>query len=400
MQATSHNRVRWFSGLVVRGTDGRMSPRLLFPVVILLALSSLTCAACGGRIVVANDQFTVGGHRIWINGANTPWNSWNDFGGRFDYSWWDAKFQVLRDNGINAARVWITCNGEVGIVIDRNGQVSGATQAHWNDLDSLFQIARRHQIYVMATLMSFDHLRNYHPNYQSWRNWISSDSNIDSYVNSYLVPFVKRYADTPYLWSIDLMNEPDWVCENADNGRISWDRLQSYFARSARAIHESSSILVTVGIASLKYSSDTRAGLQGDKVSDRALQAKVHHSGARLDFYSVHYYDWIGDLWGNAFYMSPADYKMPTDKPNLIGEMPAAGTKNHTTTEDYEGAYQNGWQGAMGWTSDSADANLAQLGPATRTFRDNHAQLVYPQAPAGALAQPPSTIIDAGHGLH
>jgi hypothetical protein len=351
------------------------------PALVLLlhlGLASPVRAADEDRIVIANGQFMVGARRIWINGANTPWNNWNDFGRSFSESWWDAEFQRLHDHGINATRIWITCNGEVGILIERDGQISGATPEHWNDLDHLFQIAAKHRVYVMATLMSFDHFKNSHAGSRRWRNWIARDQNIDSYVDTYLIPFLQRYGKSPWLWSIDLMNEPDWVYENADNGRVPWERLQSYFARAARAIHDHSSVLVTVGLAMLKYNSDTGATCRGNQVSDRALQAQLNDPGARLDFYASHYYDWNGKIWGKAVEMSPAAYQLPTDKPSLLGEIPAKGTAGHTTTEDYESAFQNGWQGAMGWTSNGVDAmgSLEQLGPATRAFRDHHAALV------------------------
>jgi hypothetical protein len=357
-------------------------------LILLLALASPVRAVESDRIVIANGEFMVGERRIWINGANTPWKNWNDFGGSFSESWWDAEFQRLRDQGINATRIWITCNGEVGILIDQGGQVSGATPAHWHDLDRLFEIAAKHRIYVMATLMSFDHLKNGHASSRRWRNWIACDRNVDSYVGTYLLPFLQRYGKSPWLWSIDLMNEPDWVYENADNGRVPWERLQSYFARAARAIHDHSPVLVTVGLAMLKYHSDTGAGCQGNQVSDRALQAQVNHPGARLDFYSPHYYDWNGDHWGKACAMSPAAYRLPTDKPSLLGEIPARGTAGRTTAENYESAFQHGWQGAMAWTSNGVDANgsLEQLGPATRAFRDRHPTLI----DVGPVFEPPA----------
>ncbi len=366
------NLIRIFRGR--RGGAG-----LFFAVLLLLpALASPIRAGDGDRITISNGQFMAGDHRIWINGANTPWNSWDDFGGNFDAAWWDGHFQALRDARINGTRVWITCSGDVGILIDPDGRVSGATPAHWNDLDRLFQIAAKHQIHVMATLMSFDNMKSGNSNAQRWRNWIARDKNIDSYVDAYLIPFLDRYGKSPWLWSIDLMNEPEWVHENAENGRVPWERLQSYFARAARAIHSHGAVLVTVGFAMLKYNSDTGAGCQGNKVSDRALRAQADDPGARLDFYTTHYYDWNGEIWGNAPALSPGAYKLPTGKPAVLGEMPARGTSGHTTTEDYENAFRNGWQGVMGWTSNGVDENgsLAQLGPATRAFRNHHPALV------------------------
>ena len=374
---------------MLRTPSPRNNPPRRELALLLLGLTALFAAvhpaqaALGDRIMVAEAQFRAGVDRIWINGANTPWHSWNDFGGSFDPAWWDAHFQSLHAAGINATRVWITCNGEVGIQIDSAGQVRGATSAHWNDLDRLFEIARRHRIYVMATLLSFDHFKDSHPGYDRWRQWLRRDDTIDSFIEHYLVPFVHRYRDNPYLWSIDLMNEPDWVHENADNGRFPWTRLQSYFARGARAIHANSGILVTVGIAMPKYNSDSTQGAVGNMIGDVALRAQLNDPDARVDFYSVHYYDWIGKFSGNLFYQNPAAAGLPTDKPNLFGEMPANGTKGHTTAEDYEGAYRNGWQGAMGWTSNGVDDNgsLRQLAPATEAFRDHHRAIVLPGEP-------------------
>ena len=350
-------------------------------VAVLAAGSALAAAARAAeadRITIADGQFVAGGHRIWINGANTPWHSWNDFGGKLDEAWWDNHLRAERENGINAIRVWITCNGNTGIAIDGNGVVTGATPAHWRDLDRLFRLLARHRIHVMATLMSFDHFKETNAYHRRWRNWIASDQNIDSYVDTYLVPFLARYGSSPWLWSIDLMNEPDWVFENREDGQIPWERLQSYFARAARAIHQHSPVLVTVGLASPKYGSDTGRECRGNKVSDRALQAVLPDPAARLDFYTTHYYDWNGKIWGQALYLSPQAYGLPADKPSLMGENPAKGTEGHTITDDYESAFQNGWQGAMAWTSNGVDKNgsLAQLGAATRAIREKHPEFL------------------------
>ncbi|MFZ6028985.1 MAG: cellulase family glycosylhydrolase [Chloroflexota bacterium] len=340
-------------------------------------------AAFGDRITIANGQFVAGGSRIWINGANTPWNAWNDFGGNYNAGWWSNHFQALHDNGINAIRVWITCSGEVGINISDAGYVSGATEKHWQDLDSFFQIAQEKQIYVMATLISFDHFKNTYTTYNKWRNWIKSTSNIDSYITNYLIPFVNRYEANPYLWSIDLINEPDWAVENNDWGN-SWDNMQQYWARAARAIHENSPILVTVGMGMPKYNSSCSNGCQGNMIADSALRAKVNDADVYIDFYSSHYYPWQDPYFGGIpFYKSPtAYYGADPGKPSMIGETPATGSTGHTLTEDYENAYLNGWQGVMPWTSNGVDSNggFDQVTPATRAFRDNHLSLVFPGA--------------------
>ncbi|QHW32543.1 cellulase (glycosyl hydrolase family 5) [Paenibacillus rhizovicinus] len=347
-----------------------------------LSIPSSVHAAYGDRITISGTNFYAGGQQIFMNGANTPWNSWNDFGGSFDYAWWDNHFASLHSNGINATRVWITCNGEVGINITSSGQVTGATTAHWNNLDSLFQIAQNHGVYIMATLMSFDHFKNSHTNYQNWRNMLLSDTNLDSYVTNYLIPFVNRYKSNPWLWSIDLMNEPDWVYENADSGQISWDRLQTYFAKATVAIHQNSSILTTVGMGSVKYMSATAGGSSGNKISDAALQAKVNSPLAKFDFYSPHYYPWQEPYWGIPFYVTPTQWYLVWDRPVVVGEAPALGSTGHTLTNDFANAYTNGYAGVMPWTSNGVDSNgnMTNLSPATTAFQSAHNSLVFPAA--------------------
>jgi hypothetical protein len=175
------------------------------------------------------------------------------------------------------------------------------------------------------------------------------------------------------------MNEPDWVFESAEDGRIPWARLQSYFARASAEIHREGEALVTIGMAMPKYGSDVARFAQGNRVGDGALRAAFDDPGARLDFNSTHYYDWCARLWGNALYQSPQAYGLPGGKPSVIEEFPARGTKGNTATADYESAFQNGWDGAMGWTSNSVDDNggISELGEATLAFERRHAALVH-----------------------
>ena len=340
------------------------------------------CVAEGGepatepRIRVAGGELNVCGRPIFMNGANTPWDRWDDFGGGYDEAFWSAHYADLAEAGVNASRVWITCSGAVGIDIDPDGTVRGPTAAHFEHLDSLFAVARERRIYVMATLMSFDHFESRAES--RWKAWIASDANIDSYVENYLIPFLERYRDNPYLWSIDLINEPDWAYEREG---VGFDRLRAYFARAARAIHEHSDVLVTVGMASPKY----HAGCPGcePSISDGQLREALDDEGVYLDFYSPHYYDWVGEVWGNTLHETPGGSNFLTDRPLLLGEHPARGTAGHTLTEDIEAAFSSGWQGTMPWTSNGVDGNggFAQVSVAAAAFRDARPWLVVPGCP-------------------
>ena len=346
------------------------------------------------RITIENNEFMVDGKRIWINGTNTPWNKWNDFGGGYDDSWWDKHFAELHNAGINAVRVWINCNNDNDAIgINNSGMISGASGSHWSDLDKFFITAARNQIYIMATLLSHNHFKDEgsRPTAQRWRNMLNSDAACASFAENYTVPFVKRYGDNPWLWSIDLCNEPDWVFEESDCGKIPWERISYFFAVNAAAIHENSSVLVTVGMSFPKYNSDY-SSYEGNKVSDAFLQNLYPNKNAYLDFWSQHYYDWVGPWYGVPFYVSPYGIKpggfgLDASKPAVIAECSAkgskgktTGTENNTIVTDYESAYINGWQGVMPWTSNGVDSNgnLQDHSPATTYMLAKYQDVIFP----------------------
>lgn len=312
-----------------------------------------------GRIEVSGTDFVINGEKVYMNGVNTPWDKWNDFGGNFSSSFWNSHFAELRENGINAARVWISCNGDVGISIKEDGYVVAAMPKHWKDLDGLFKAAEENGIYIMATLMSFDHFKDSNKKYASWRAMLDDEAAMDSYVNNYVIPFCKRYDSYDSLWSIDLCNEPDWIHENDECGKIPWKKLCSLFAREAAAIHENSDILVTVGFGMIKYNSKKYSGNFG---SDENLQTVYRNENAYLDFYSPHFYEWEAPWYGFPFDKDPTTFGLDGTKPAVIGEFPAngmtsktSGSKDMSASECYVNVYNNGWNGIFAWTSNGVD---------------------------------------------
>lgn len=308
------------------------------------------------RIEIKDGKFVLAGSgkEIWFNGANTPWDNWNDFGTDFDEAFWDSHFADLHAAGVNATRVWITCDGDAGVKIKSDGTVTGAKDEHWADLDSLFALAAKHEVYIMATLMSFDHCKDSTQKHTRWRAMIQDEALTQTYIDTYVIPFVERYDSNDYLFSIDICNEPDWIYENQECGKIQIDYLSRFFGHVAAAIHENSDILVTVGMGMVKYNSDKQ---QGNYVSDDLLQSLTKNENAYLDYYSPHFYEWQISNWGNAFMMTPEQFGMDTDRPVVLGECPAAGlvNQNMALTACVESAYNNGWDGVFAWTSNGTD---------------------------------------------
>lgn len=310
------------------------------------------------RVTVDGTKFMVGDKELWLNGVNAPWDKWNDFGGGFNFEFWQDHFQKLHNSGVNAARIWVVCNGDVGMLISADGTFDGATTAHWEDLDNLFYLAEQYQIYIMATVQSFDNFKDSNQNYNAWRALIQDSDKTDRFVDNYIVPFVQRYGKSDYFWSVDLCNEPDWIVENEECGKLDWLYLEQYYAKAAAAIHANSDVLVTVGMGMIKYNSDSQ---QGNKISDSELQSilsgdKYDKSLAYVDFYSTHWYTWMQGMWGYPFGESPTDFGLDGTKPSVIGECPAvASDSDFDITSAYEEAYNNGWNGVFAWKTSGQD---------------------------------------------
>jgi hypothetical protein len=98
-----------------------------FQILTFLLASLLPLWSNAQRITVSGNKFQIDGKEIFMNGANTPWNNWNDFGGNYKSSWWDAEFNRIKKSGGNSTRIWISCSGEVGLIISADGTVSGAS---------------------------------------------------------------------------------------------------------------------------------------------------------------------------------------------------------------------------------------------------------------------------------
>jgi len=330
----------------------------------------------GRRVTVSDATFMACGYPVWFNGANTPWDQWNDFGGDYRPEFWEQHFALMSAAGMNATRVWLSCDGEEGIKINAAGHVSGATQAHWAHLDHYFDSARNQGLFVMATLLSFDHFKpdKVTTKNQRWLAWIHSDDNQQSYISNYLLPFLERYGDNPSLWSIDLTNEPDWATEK-EGGPVAVARFQRFFAHASAAIHANSDVLVTVGIGVIKHNSAT---VEVNWVSDAGLRKHYDHADARLDFWSPHHYDWQNEWFGVAHYQQPLAYGLTGDRPALIGECSAQGSAGHTLEEDYRAALSNGWQGVLAWTSNGVDTHggLEQMIAATTKIAAQNSAMI------------------------
>ncbi len=330
------------------------------------------------------------GKDYFINGLNIPWHLYSqDFGthyqlgAQYDSTWFENAFAQYENYGINCARFWLHTDGATSPEFDSSGFVSGLDSNFFSNLDDLFNRALKHHIMLIPSIWDFSITNNdyalgiYGGMHASL---IQDTSKTRSYINNALIPMVQRYANQCNLLAWEIINEPEWSMNIQYAGTttqvVDATEMQRFVGMIAEAIHQNSSKMVTVGSASLRYNSDKWAistPCVGNYWKDQAIQSAYNKPLAYLDFYQVHYYDWMNGIISFDPYKSSSPYSYwLLDKPALIGESQGNSTK-HTPTDMLYNAYTGNYAGVMFWSYDAGADSMGQFSDfnnALLTFRN------------------------------
>ncbi|MEM6264750.1 MAG: T9SS type A sorting domain-containing protein [Bacteroidota bacterium] len=303
----------------------------------------------------------------FLNGANIPWNNFGwDFGTHeiwgagYDSAYFEQVFTDLNAHGINAARFWIHCDGRGSPEFDKNGFVTGVEPRFWADLDDLFARAEAHQVLLIPTLWSFDMFKDYRDVAGTTaglhKDLVTDPAKLQSYLDIALTPMVQRYAGHCALLAWEIINEPEWSMEISGGGKtaqtVSAQKMQRFVGACATVIHQHSPDKVTVGSASLKWSSHAFSAVGNYWSNDAFRKAGVGPEGY-LDFYTVHYFSWM-EPWFNPTARSVGDWQL--DKPLLIGESPPGCERcPQTPAEMLEATLLKGFAGNFFWSYGAGD---------------------------------------------
>jgi hypothetical protein len=319
-----------------------------------------------------------GGKDFYLNGANIAWNNYGwDFGDNsaglgggngYDATWWDNTFTDVESYGGNCVRVWVHCKGEHNPLFDGAGHCTGLNNNFYSNLDAMLQSAENHNLMVIVCLFDFllvDVGRE---------DVIKDTSKTHSYINNALIPMVQHYNAQCNLLAWEIINEPEWIMQGIPGGGnhgsagISITQMQRFVGMCASAIHANSSKMVTVGSASLKWNSN-RAPATGKYWNNISLKAAAYDDNAAiLDFYQIHYYDWMGT--GLSPYANLKSF-WGLDKPTLIGETGNEGYYTYQQQFDY--GYSNGYAGCLPWAYQSGGAAAwADFNNEMLNFRNNN----------------------------
>jgi hypothetical protein len=345
------------------------------------------------------------GKPIFINGLNVPWNNFGSdvghhylWGANYDPQWFEKMFSDCEAYGINCVRLWIHTDGRANPEFDKDGYVKGVDSDFYPALDDIFLRAKNHGILVMPCLWSFDMCKDTRKSAGMYAgnhcDLISDSLKTVSYIDKVLIPMVKRYDKHCNLFAWEVCNEPEWHMPRPgetkwrDITEVSVRDMQRFTAMIAAAIHKNSKRMVTTGSAALKWNSDVSPAI-ANWWSDQALQSAYPDKDAYLDFYQIHYYDWMHPHYDPFNLATPYEY-WKLDKPCLIGEQPGSLVRDtiHSNDEKVENAYKNHFAGHMFWSYNGGDGVgiFDDFKDACKKFHDKHKDEIFPIIPCKTLS--------------
>jgi|GEM_PF-5903370 len=369
-----------------------MKKNLLVLCVFILSWGTLSSQ----HVYVEGNKFQVNGNDIFFNAISGPWQ-WradcdiNFMRRNFDWSYWNQEFQRYADNNINLVRIWLHGSGNFSPAINTNAYVDpyGSGDQFWQDMDALVALAETYEVYIMPTFWSFDMVKEgVSTYYQRYRTLIQDDDRMGSYLDNFLIPFLNRYENNPWIMGYDLVNEPEHMWRDADCGHLNQYWVMRFFARCAAAVNQYSSKPVTIGSMWIIYNSPNFGSPDGDpqagwnRYTDASMRSYFDSPDAYLDFYSPHWYQWQNT--SGPYERTVQQWLGTNDKPVIIGETYGGDLPQvyGSLTNYYIQSYLNGFDGVIGWKNACQNDGYGTwngISPATNAFYNAYPHLVYPQ---------------------
>jgi hypothetical protein len=202
----------------------------------------VTLAAPARGTLVVDDvrvlrQLILGVNLAWLDGAyghdfgHDPRHP--EWGVAYDPDHADALLAFAESSGIRLLRVWAFERCE-GLTFDAAGATTGIDPTFLASFDDF--VRRRvpaHDVKLYVTLLAADGLTD------CAGDVLAPGPARDALLARALAPFAARYADSPWLWGIDVMNEPEAAVAGATGnwgGGASWDVMRGFLAASASAV--------------------------------------------------------------------------------------------------------------------------------------------------------------------
>jgi len=283
------------------------------------------CPVAGGLGWGCAQRFALGANWAWLNfggdfGGIKPWNQLGVSGDPAKVS---AALAAMKAAGVSVIRWWMFPRFYTdSISFGSDDAPSGIGGTLIADVQKALELAAQQDVYLMLTPFSFDgfaptkteagiYARGLQP-------MVLDAARRKKLIQNLIVPIAKAVEASPHrhrMLAWDLINEPEWAMTGANlYGAEPFDpepglqaithaQMETFLKELTQALRGASSALVTVGGAAIKWGKAW--------------------TGVGLDFYQLHYYDWIYE-WYPYKSVTPTSIGL-TGKPVVMGELPTTG---------------------------------------------------------------------------
>jgi hypothetical protein len=311
----------------------------------------------------APNGVTFAGKKRFVYGTNWAWKSWAaDFGGVSAWSTggvstaqptFSNAMASMKSAGVNVIRWWMFPRlVSSSIQWGTDNAPSGITGTLVADIHAALALAAQRGVYLMLTPFSFDNFRPTSTeggaNSRGMTPMVTNAALRQKLINNLIVPIAQAVQSSPNrdrVMSWDIINEPEWAMSgnNLNGGPaftpqsnlspVTHAQMLTFVNEVSAAIKANHpGALVSVGGAGMKWGTAWKT--------------------ANVDFYQLHYYDWLYQYFPYSQYtLASAGL---TDKPVVMGEFPGAGVQapglpTRTGTQFITDMWNAGYAGALGW---------------------------------------------------
>lgn len=322
-----------------------------------------SCPAAHGLTWNCEKRFALGTNWAWHEfGADFGGiTAWNKRGVSQSSSAYQADLSAMTAKKVNVIRWWMFPRlDSSGITFGPDDVPTGIGGALLADLEEGLKLAEQNDVYLMLTLFSFD---NFHPtadesgvHHVGLQPMVVDGAKRQQLLQRLVAAVADAVEASPRRKRViawDIINEPEWAMTGANRyggsdfqptsglQAVTHAQMEAFVAEATTTLHAHSRAPVTVGSAAIKWGN-----------------AWTH---VDLDFYQLHYYDWVYEWFPYASYtLAMAGL---TDKPVVLGEFPNAGLSAisskglpaRTAAQFISDLWDQGYAGALSWAySDTA----------------------------------------------
>ncbi|MDR2577753.1 MAG: T9SS type A sorting domain-containing protein [Chitinispirillales bacterium] len=335
-------------------------------------------------VINGNNRLVINGKPVFISGMNIAWNNFGrDVGDTpVNINAFVNQFKQIRGAGGNAVRWWLHTDARECPKINAEGAVTGIGSRTIANMRAVLDSAYNYGIVVSMCLFSFDMLHNDGNNktpdaVERNRLLLTSPENLETYIDSALVPMLEAVGNHPAIMCWEVFNEPEGMTQYGwATTRIDHDDVLRVTNRIAGEVRRRTNKMASTGIHNFhRYV---------NMYTTENLIAKGGDEDGWLDFYMAHHYPEHETRNQSPFYRTADSWEF--DRPVLIGEFPAQswgpGAYPHyydtplDIRDAFKYAFDNGYLGVLSWSMTEGNptkfGSFATTEPALRYLDSLH----------------------------